>query len=236
MNIRLLKKSEVNAHKERERKLEIEQGLALSRRVDGLRETQVEEERSLQEFRAKTIKQIQEEIVATTTVRDTLLGEIKALRDEKAEGLKVNELRTQELDARDAELTEYYTIVTNKEIELDQLLTDATTLKRGADDDYARARTAKLTAEELVNDAVEYKRQAKVTLDEAEQVRFKGQELYNVTSQQWESRKASLAKKEQVLDEREQALNKREVELGNKERAINDKYQALLQAQSASKK
>ena len=66
--------SNINA----QRKTDIDQGIALARRVDSLREQIVNEENRVRLFKESTIKIVQSEIDAKIKERDTLLADIKS--------------------------------------------------------------------------------------------------------------------------------------------------------------
>lgn len=72
MTIRLLKKSEIDKIKSQERKRELDSGLTLAKRIDSLREIHAEEEKSLLNFRNKTVAEIQKEINKKIQERDSI--------------------------------------------------------------------------------------------------------------------------------------------------------------------
>lgn len=81
--MKLLPKSELTQAVALDRKLEIDQGLALARKVDNLRRTVNEEELVLTRFRLETGKILLEEINKLIRDRDSLVDEIKDLKHEK---------------------------------------------------------------------------------------------------------------------------------------------------------
>jgi hypothetical protein len=111
MPVRLLPKSEIAKLKSVERGREIEEGLKLSRRVDGLRELASNEESKLAKYRDATLAQIQKEIGELSLQKEKLWDEVRTLRDEKSAGMRdveqqllsVTSLR-QSLDQRKAKL------------------------------------------------------------------------------------------------------------------------------------
>lgn len=78
--MKLLRKNEINVAKSNERKIEIDTGLALARKVDSLREMVSKEEKNLQMFRDETTKIVQAEIDDLIKERDELRDEIEELK------------------------------------------------------------------------------------------------------------------------------------------------------------
>lgn len=81
--VKLLSKREIDVRKAQDRQREIAEGTKLAHRVDGLRELAADEEKSLNDFRIKTLTALQEEIDPRIIERDELLNELVALRDER---------------------------------------------------------------------------------------------------------------------------------------------------------
>ncbi len=86
--VKLLSKREIDVRKAQDRQREIAEGTKLAHRVDGLRELAADEEKSLNDFRIKTLTAINEETTPLFKERDELLNELVALRDERKGLLK----------------------------------------------------------------------------------------------------------------------------------------------------
>jgi ATP:corrinoid adenosyltransferase len=106
MPIKLLSKQEINQRKAIERKVEIDEGAKLARRIDSLREIVANEEASLASFRSKTIASINADIQKVTTERDNLLQEVTILRSELERGDLDLKIREQRLAEAQTELVE----------------------------------------------------------------------------------------------------------------------------------
>ncbi len=78
---RLLPKNIVNATLAQERKVEIDKGLKLTKAIEALRETKIEEEQKLERFRVETIARVQIEIDAAIRERDSIKREIATLQE-----------------------------------------------------------------------------------------------------------------------------------------------------------
>lgn len=79
--MKLLSKIEINTLKSVERKKEIDEGVKLAKKVDTLREVASKEESNLRKFRIETLAIIQSEINLKIKERDSLLEEIKKLKN-----------------------------------------------------------------------------------------------------------------------------------------------------------
>lgn len=98
--MRLLSKQDLNAKKAQEKRVEVEEGVKLAKKIDSLRQTLAEEELSLTTFRSKTVAAIHTEIALVAAQRDSLLSEVRTLRKEILDGHDA-------VDARKAELILY---------------------------------------------------------------------------------------------------------------------------------
>lgn len=78
--MRLLDKKLVQASQAQERKIEIDKGIKLTRAIEALRETKVQEEQALERFREETMRKVQTEIDTLIRERDTLRKEITTLQ------------------------------------------------------------------------------------------------------------------------------------------------------------
>lgn len=71
-----------------QRRMDVDSGLQLARKVDNVRETLANEEKKLESFKNFTIKAVQEEIDTKITERNSLEKALVPLRDERKELLK----------------------------------------------------------------------------------------------------------------------------------------------------
>lgn len=81
--MRLLNKNEVNNAKVLDRQREVAEGTKLAAKVDTLRELHAIEEKGLEDFRQKTVKQIREEIDGLGAHKMALLSDISELEQER---------------------------------------------------------------------------------------------------------------------------------------------------------
>lgn len=102
----LLPKSVINADLATQRKIQIDQGVALAQKVDAIRETLQEEEKNLELFRANTIAKVQQEIDAK-------------IRECEAEEQRLHRIR-ERISNEEAAIQERENIITKREKYLDE--------------------------------------------------------------------------------------------------------------------
>lgn len=107
MATRLLPKPDLARERANERKTEIDQGLALARKVDALRETSATEEAKLARFRAETLESIRNDMNDLSGAKRALEGQISGLEARRAELLKPLDSEWAEVREKESELTRY---------------------------------------------------------------------------------------------------------------------------------
>jgi hypothetical protein len=226
--MKLLDRNEVNARLAGEKKLAVDQGVALARKVDALRQTASEEETKLTKFRTEAVKGLHEEI-------EKLAGQKRALLEEIA-------VATEELKARRAPLDSEWNRCRQLELEVFE--------KQGQVD--AKDRQLEAKAQELKTleasmalrlrqisidegSASELKKESERTLAEAKEVLAKSNQESATAEKklggfriQASQREAALAVREREAKMKEERLNARERELNRRETVLNDRYQTLL--------
>jgi hypothetical protein len=86
--MKLLLKRQIDSSKQAEREREIEEGLALAKRVDKLREVNATEEKRLKDYRDAAIQYVQGEINKLILEQELLIRDIKAKVEYRAELIK----------------------------------------------------------------------------------------------------------------------------------------------------
>jgi len=165
--MKLLQKSTIINQKNAERKKEIDEGLALARRIDALRETSAKEETNLLTYRATALKVVQDEIDNLTIQADELKQQIKRDtearkelikpldkeweqiyeeklqidKDSNANILLVLQLKEEEqqLEQKKSEISQISARTTKKEQEIDKLKEEINSLKELAQREYELA-------------------------------------------------------------------------------------------------
>lgn len=222
--MRLLTKSEVQQELAVERKMQIDEGISLARKVDGLRQKATSEEAALEQFRTGTTSVVIKEVEELIEKRDNLKVEVRSLEEQRDTAL--DPLYTKEaevdkkleaLEAAKQHLIEREEAVATAERELevkrtelsrdrgtlDSELTEATEYKRAARDIFLAARVK----ESQVNDDLG-QREAKV-LGRERSVAVREQAVAG--RERDAENKLNTAKRiEREVVAREQALNDRE--------------------------
>lgn len=85
--MKLLARSDIQRLKADEYRREREEGMKLARRVDSLRELSSVEEKSLEDFRKKTLEQIHKEITEASSKKEALIGEVRDLEKRRKKAL-----------------------------------------------------------------------------------------------------------------------------------------------------
>lgn len=116
--MKLLKKSEILSLKEIEKKKTIEEGLLIANRIDSLRETYAQEEKSLLDFRNATVKTINEDITKLSEEKGSLLFQVEKLKVERAELMKPVEQEWIDIAEAHKELSEKLNVISTKETEV----------------------------------------------------------------------------------------------------------------------
>lgn len=92
--MKLLKKPELTSLKAQERKIEIDEGAKLAKKIDLLRQMSSEEESRLAKFRTESLRVIKEELEKLTATRSSIINEI-AILTKKRDSLQdaINEIK-----------------------------------------------------------------------------------------------------------------------------------------------
>jgi hypothetical protein len=202
MAMKLLPKSQVEASKAQEQKQKIDEGLKLAKRIDNLREVALAEEASLEAFRKKKVKELNDQITTKTSERDQLTEGNKKLRKEREELLRPLTEEWQELAVARDELTEREKGVAKAEAEAGKVARSAELDQKRAKISLTRAESRERLAHECLVDARDAKKEAESTLVIAR----KGRETW-----------------ERTRDEAEKSLKRRDIAASARERDIEIK-------------
>lgn len=225
--LKLLSKQEINQAKASERKMAIDEGLKLAKRVDTLREVHAEEEVSLQKFREQTLSAIHAETTKAEAELNTITREVEILKRERAEALvpirdkwdEVNaaneacEKRGRELDTRSAALDARDTDLKEQGKLLNRLV------------GMAKGRAERVLG--LQRDAEHDRDEARLALEQAEKVREDTLRYKEEVNTELRTRDAASAVRERELDVRTQAVDKREKGLDDRELRLKDREDTL---------
>lgn len=199
MGTRLLPKSELVKEKSIEKKNDIDQGLALARKIDTLRETAAQEESNLSKFRSESLFNIRNEIDDLIVRKGSLTNEIEALEAKRINLIKPLDVEWSKVRQKEIELTNYA-------LELQERLDYLTQNQK----DY------QLKFEELELE------EQRITDRERETIRLLAQANENKDKSTYLVRENStiLAKSIKEVNEREEEITRKKSEISVKEREI----------------
>lgn len=210
MGMRLLKKSEVDQAKVTEQQTAVMEGAKIARSVDTLREIRADEERSLEEFRVKSIEAIHVSIKEETEKLNLLKKEVQDLEDRKAEALKPLESQKSALDAYATTLDERERCTTDTDRRLEAQRADIRTSEQALEERERRLEHWDAASFAALRDAAERERETKRLLVEAQDMvtaaeRTKRDTLVELTHREegvlrWEER-ATVRETEQNVRE-----------------------------------
>lgn len=234
--MQLLKKSEVQAAKNLDRKREIDEGVKLAKRVDALRQAASTEEASLKHTRDAALAELHRDVAELVAQKTTLRGEIPVLQAQKAEALRPLDEewhRLREFEASLAERDEETRAVeasndtrahildlqdTNIALEKERTLNDRERSKKLLEEAFRDSERAKEIKAEAVASAKESDAQVRI--------REKALKI----------REGALLLRIIATDARGNSQDEREIEQNNRDRALNDKYETLLRTEARIKK
>jgi len=226
--MRLLEKKQIQALKSDEKRLDIEQGMALATKVDALRKALATEQMNLEKFRTGTIKEVQRQIDQKMQELDSLNRMVYETEQKRIENsmplmarYKKLQAETELLDQRRDDLSkkEYEVRMLNESNEKRQKALEIE--KHEAEIDLARAKNDGIKANRMVEDA------QKLFKDALEERRIaKEYASKTIKSARIREEKAAL---EELYNQKVIAnLRLREGLLVKRELEITDRYQTLL--------
>ncbi len=226
--MKLLAKKEITVLKAKETRMAQDEGLKLAKRVDSLREIQAEEEKSLKQFREKTISVINAEIVEQTTIRDLLKGEVAKLQDEKQEALKPLDEEWERVKSFKSELDSKELSLQKQGAELDavsmQLHNETTEIR----DEKQRIEHEKERTNQLLREADNQLTQNQQMVSETQKVRTEAETLKNILYNEIAQKELSFSSRDERQKIRDNEQDLREQELNQRETRLMDRENRLL--------
>ncbi len=230
--MKLLSKNEIEKAKSLERKLEIDEGAKLARKVDDLRKLSAEEEMKQSKFRLASLKETNDQIAAATTERDSLLAEVVKLREEKRILQIPLDAKWSEVKGYEQRLQRLEIEISVKETSLEQRKKDLSVLEEAA---RVTENEIDLAAQRIAGNLLASERkvqEADAVLDEAKLVRNETDDYVESQKNSLLSREAEVAVRERDVENRELDLEEERRQLAILERQINDKYETLLRTEN----
>ena len=230
--MRLLKKEELATAKSLDRQREVQEGIKLAKRVDSLRETQAEEEASLQRFRETPLANIHEETTKAGAERDHLLIEVRKLQQERENALipLTEEWRVLE-DAQRQFLREKSQLDESQQ-ELDRLSVETEQNLQVILDKVNQTNSILNQARKFAEDREAEKALADKALVDAQKILSDAEEKSHKAYEEIKDREMEVTKWEELVFEREVAVNEKEADLVTREIALRDKYETFMRSKN----
>lgn len=226
--MRLLPKSEIQAQKAKELSQAIDQGIALAKRVDRLRQVQADEEAALEKFRTVTLQKIHEETTKASQKRDSLKKEVAELQKEAEEARKPLDVEWEHVRAKAAENKDFEAKLQAREKDVEEIERKTSEERKAAELELYRYNTLRKEAVELKDQAAAERNAAHVALLDVEKTRLGIQALKEQVEKELKERDMHMAAKERDVTIREELVKKREDELKAGQKLLNDRI-ALLE-------
>ena len=212
-----------------EKKQQVDEGVVIAKKVDLLRQTLIEEEKRLNDFRSQTLPRVHAETEAETRTRDDLVKGNDTLRAEREKLLAPVDLTNAWKKVRDEQASNEETraSLSTAILDVDELKSSLENVTR----DLQRRERALTRAEEAINtnlmDAENKNKEAAETLETARheaELLLKRAEVKDRVSTQREN---ALDNRENYLAERELKAQDKEVDLAKREKVLRDRYATL---------
>lgn len=226
--IRLLDKKELAQQRSNERKLEIEEGVKLARKVDALRETVAVEEVKLSKFKTETTSQVKAEIDALIIEKGLIETEVTLLRKERIDLQKPLDAEWEKLRAKEKIVQNLSEIIEGKLDLIDQLEQKLDEREASIKVEEEKIDDAKKTLEKEARDSAKNLERSQNMLKEAFVEKQSIDTFSNNKELDFLRREGGIATRERNLDMRAQSLDKREKSLNDREIRLQDREQTLL--------
>lgn len=228
--MKLLSKQEVDTQKAKERKLEIDEGAKLAKRIDSLRELHSKEEKNLISFRDTNLANIRKEIDEEIKKRGSLRSQVSQA-EERLEYLRKpldrewEKVRNERLNLEDekALIVGEWGKIKEKSNENVRISLENLTEKSRLEDERKKVL-------EIVKETLENREKSEKTLSESRKILSISEETARKKSQELNVRETEVAIRERDVDNFEINLKNREIELNILEKQLEDKRATLQRA------
>ena len=216
-----------------QKKLQIDEGLALARRVDKLREALLSLEAQHRKFIEGTRQSLKDAVGNLETRKTSLEGEVRSLEEK----LKIKVPISAPLSTKEKiKFANKLTDLTVVEVELENK-------SKALKDTEKAILKLKTNAQDKLNDANDNLARAKEAKEKAERVLAQNQNEQNKQKEEFKVKDKEFTKRKEELDGRANAIElfdrkikEREKMINEKERAVNDKYETLIRTITRFKK
>lgn len=234
--MKLLDKKTITTQKSAERKLEIDEGAKLARKIDTLRETAAGEESRLAKFRDESLKRIKEEINLLIGQRDSIQEEIDVLELQKKYLQEPLDQAWNIVKAKETDLTQYGEQLRETKANLDLEITKLEKEKSDLEIEKWRVKDERDRAVKNLEETEKNKENSRIILKNSEAKANNVDAELEVKQKHLLKRELELLAQERDLQIGRDFVAKRKKKLDDRERFINDKYETLLRSQERLKK
>jgi chromosome segregation ATPase len=222
MSIKLLPKSELANLKAKEKTREIQEGVKLATRVDGLRELYAKTETDLEKYRTATLARINEEITALNGKKEELVGRMSQLQGKYDAMLPEIPMKRSELDKFEKSLRTWEKKLEKKEESAGLMEIDVKEALDSAEKSRIRAEDNERISRNLLVATNQKKQESETMLSTTRKIQEGVYKEKESIEQALELREISIKTKEQELSRKELSLMNFEKELNEEKVRVND--------------
>lgn len=227
MSVKLLPKSAIAEQKAKAQRREIEEGMKVATRVDGLRQTYAKAEQELEAWRAATLASIGEEIRKLDEKKERLSADINVMQSKCDRMMSEISTKRRELAQFEKSLRTWEKNIGDREekVLLDEL--EIAEAKSKAELYLSAQKDNERITANLLVEANKKKNEAQDTLETARKVQEKAYSDKKDIEAEMSLREFSIKTKEQEILKKEMQLDEREKELNIEKIKVNDMRQTL---------
>ena len=230
MSIKLLPKSELANLKAKEKTREVQEGVKIATRVDGLRELWSKTESDFEIYKTSTLSAIQKEIEALTNKRDKVYEELRQMQSKYDSLMPEIKFKRSELAQFEKSLTAWEKKLSKREDDAALLEIDVLEAKKKAEDAEMRSEENERISRNLLIQSEQKKASAENALTTACTIHDKAYQDKKEIEAALELREISIKTKEKELLSKELSLTNFEKELRDEKIRTNDLKETLMRS------
>lgn len=227
MAVHLLPKSELVNLKAKEKSREVQEGVKIATRIDGLRELWAKTEQDFETYKTATLSAIQKEISELSVKKDELFEELRQMQSKYDSLMPDIKVKRSELAQFEKILTAWEKKLGKKKDDIELLEIDVLEAKNKSEDAKVRMEENERISRILLRDSDEKKRQAQVILQTAKTIQENAYRLKKETEDALDLRENSIKAKEQELSSKELSIMNDRKELEAEKIKVNDTRETL---------
>ncbi len=197
--MRLLSKKEINTQVAEHRRVEIQEGTKLAKRVDSLRQKYVDEKDKYEKYVTETQKILQDQLKKLEEKRSSIQKEVTYLEAKQVKLRIPLDAEWEALRSQQEGLQEWSDKLKNDQANLDALKIHIADLEKIAIEREKRAKLYEEDAQKQVKSAI-------ISIQQAEQQKKEALQLLESVTAHENRTKTSLQERERSLDDRETAI------------------------------